>query len=322
MEQAIQLFGNLILAFLGVVAPILVILLSISREGISKLTIQYENEKSQSEKNIKEQLKRLAEAEETNVTEIEQSLKSLKAIKKTAEIKLSYLNPKRQVLRLFIPLLISLLGVILAILNKSNIYYAILSIAVSSICFAYAMVALWKLLDIIIEVRRTIDDDKKDRDMKTIELLSALVEKGTQYFLKAVYITLDDKNIEDNEGEITISADKKQELKIGITNDETRMAKNIEIGFIFPPDFIIEKTDYYSIYTDKTSQIVRYTTALMHGNTDLHLSPLIITPIKEGDYKIRTFIKAENIESTHRALNLKVTERPLAEISEEIATQQ
>lgn len=67
MEQAIQLFGYLILTFLGIVSPILVILLSLFREGISQLTIQYENEKSQSENNIKEQLKKMGEAGKTDV---------------------------------------------------------------------------------------------------------------------------------------------------------------------------------------------------------------------------------------------------------------
>lgn len=307
MEQAIQLFGYLILTFLGIVSPILVILLSMFREGISQLAIQYENEKSQSEENIKEQLKKIGEAGKTDVGEIEQSLNKLKAIKKTAETKLSYLNPKEQILRLYTPFLISFLGVILAILIKTNIYYVGLFIAISLICFVYSIVVLWKLLGIIIEVKKTIDDDKKDMDMKTINLLSALVEKGSEYFLKAVYININDKKLQDDTGKITVSVDKKQEQKIGITNLETRMAKNIEIGFIFPLDFIIERTDYYSIYTTKTNQVVRYETNLIHGNTTQMLFPLIITPLKEGDYKIRTFIKAENIESTYKNLNLKVT---------------
>lgn len=314
MEQAIQLFGFLILAFLGVAAPILVILLSVFEEGRSKLTTQYENERSQSEKNIKEQLKKLAGTEETDVTEINQSLKSLEINKKTAEAKLSYLNPKKQIFRLFIPLLLSFLGVILAILTKANVDYVRLYIAISLICFVYSIVVLWKLLGIIIEVKKIIDDDKKNMDMKTIELLSALVKKGAEYFLKAVYINIDDKNIQDDTGKITVSVDKKQKLKIGITNYEPRMAKNLEIGFIFPLDFIIEKTNYYSIYTTKTIQVVRYETNLIHGKTNLMLSPLIITPLKESDYKISTFIKAENIESTYHNLNLKVTEKPLAEI--------
>ena len=298
MEQAIQLFGYLILTFLGIVSPILIILLSMFREGISQLTIQYENEKSQSENNIKEQLKRIGEAGKTDVGEIEQSLNKLKAIKKTAETKLSYLNPKEQILRLYMPFLISFLGVILAILIKTNIYYVGLFIAISLICFVYSMVVLWKLLGIIIEVKKTIDDDKKGMDMKTIELLSALIKKESEYFLKVVYININDKNIQDDTVKITVSVDKKQELKIVIVNYEPRMAKNIEIGFIFPLDFIIEKTSYYSIYTTKTIQVVRYATNLIHGKTNLNLSPLIITPLKEGNYKINTFINAENIEST------------------------
>lgn len=311
MEQAIQLFGFLILTFLGIVSPILVILLSMFREGISQLTIQYENEKSQSENNIKEQLKKIVEAGKTDVEEIEQSLNKLKAIKKTAETKLSYLNPKEQILRLYMPFLISFLAVILAILIKTNIYYVGLFIAISLICFVYSMVVLWKLLGIIIEVKKTIDDDKRGMDMKTIELLSALLEKESGYFLKAVYINIDDKKIQDDTVKITVSVDKKQELKMGISNLELRMAKNIEIGFIFPLDFIVEKTNYYSIYTTKTTQLVRYATNLIHGNTTQLLLPLIITPLKEGDYKINTFIKAENIESIYHNLNLKVTEKPL-----------
>lgn len=281
------------------------------REGISKLTIQYENEKSQSEKNIKEQLKKIVEAGKTDVEEIEQSLNKLKTIKKTAETKLSYLNPKEQILRLYMLFLISFLGVILAILVKTNIYYVILFITISLICFAYSMAVLWELLGIIIEVKKTIDDDKKDMDMKTIELLSVLVEKSAKYFLKAVYINIDDKKIQDDTGKITVSVDKKQELKIGIDNSESRMVKNIEIGFIFPLDFLIEKTDYYSIYTTKTIQVIRYETNLIQGNTNQKFPPLIVTPLKEGDYEIRTFIKAENIESTYRNLNLKITEKPL-----------
>jgi len=324
MEQAIQLYGYLILTFLGIVSPILVILLSMFRKGMLQLTTQYENEKSQSEKNIKEQLKKIGEAAKTDMEEIQQSLNKLKAIKKTAETKLSYLNPKKQVLRLYIPFFISFLGVILAILLIKNNIYVELLIAISLTFFVYSIVVLWKLLDIIIEVKKTIDYDydKKGIDMKTIASLSALVEKETKYFLKSVYIAIDEKNIQDEMGKITVSVDKKQELKIGIHNLETRMAKNLEIGFIFPFDFIIEKTNYYSIYTTKTIQVVRYAANLIHGTTNLILSPLIITPLKEGDYKIKTFIKAENIEFTYHNLNIKVTEKPSAEIFKEMFAQQ
>ena len=312
MEQAIQLFGFLLLTFLGIVSPILVILLSLFREGTSRLTTQYENEKFKSEKNIKEQVKKMVEAEKTDMGEIEESLNILKATKKTAETKLSYLNPRKQILRLYMPFLISFLGVILAILMKDNIYYVGLFIAISLIFFIYSIVVLWKLLGVIIEVKKTIDDDKKDMDKKMIELLLALGKKGTEYFLTKVYICINDEYIfKDDTSTITVSVDKEQDLKIGIKNIETRMAKTIEIGFVFPLDFIIEKTDYYSFVTTKTTQIIRYTIDSIHGNTNQLLSPLIITPLKEGDYKIRTFIKAENIEAKYKGLNLKVTKKPL-----------
>ena len=80
VEQAIQLFGYLILTFLAVPAPILVILLSVFREGRSKLTIQYENERSQSEHNINEQLKKTGETGKADVEHIQLSLNKLKAI--------------------------------------------------------------------------------------------------------------------------------------------------------------------------------------------------------------------------------------------------
>lgn len=318
MEQALQLFGYLIVAFLGFIAPILVILLSMFSEGRSKLSSQYENERLQSEKNIKEQLKKLAPTEKTDLAEIEQGISKLKAIKKTAESKLSYLNPKKQILRLFILLLISFLAVTQAMLNTTSISNLCISISISLICFTYAMVVLWKLLNTMIEVRKIIDDDKKEKDTQTINLLSALVEKQKMPFLRDVAITIDGQRMEGEMGTITFSVDKKQEVKIGISNRESRMAKNVQIGFIFPSDFIIEKTSRYSIYTDKEKQIVRYTTPLIHGNTKLALSPLIITPLKMDNYPIKTFIKAENIETIYRDLPLKVTGRTLAEIMSEL----
>ena len=149
-----------------------------------------------------------------------------------------------------------------------------------------------------------------------------MAEKEDRYFLKNVCISIDDKKIKDSTGEITVFVNKKQDLKIGISNSEVRMAKNVEIGFIFSSDFIIEKISYYSIYTDETKQIVRYTTRFLQGHTHSNMGHLIITPIKVGDYKITTFIKAENIESIYRDVNLRVTERPVTEIVKEILEKQ
>lgn len=317
MESALQLFGYLILTFLAIIVPFLGILLSIFQEGISKLTIQYENEKSSSEKNIQDQLKKQGVAKKINVQEIEQSIKKLKAIKKTAETKLSYLNPKRQILRLFTIFLISFLGVISAILIKINIYYTGVLIVVSLIFFFSALYVLWKLLGIIIEVKKIIDGDTRDMEAKTIELLSLIsqppqvVQIQEQYFLKNTYLIIMNKDIKKDGVEFTLYTDDKKDVDISLINAEKRMAKNVEVGFMFSRNFIIAKSTNYTIYTDKDgSQIVRYNVREIQGDTTYVFPSLIITPINEGEYVIRVFIKAENIEPTYRNVHFKIKVAP------------
>ncbi len=310
MDQAIQLFGFLILAFLGMVAPILLVLLSVFREGVLKLSEESENERAKNEKNIKQQMAQLEEGKEIDEKAIKASLKELRTMKKTAKTKLSYLNPKMQILRLFLPLMISFFSVILATLVKDNTYYMSLLIVVSLISFAYVLVALCTLLGVLAQVRKFIDDDRQNINSKIIELLSALVVKGGkdfQYYLKNVHITVNDAVIKDDKNRIKVEVNKKQELKVGISNLETKMAKNVQIGFIFPLDFIIEKGRYFLTNTSETEQVVRHKESLIQGKTHIVPIPLIITSLKEGDYKIKTRISAENIEARFHYLTLKVT---------------
>ncbi len=275
------------------------------------MAAQYKAEKKTSEENIKEQLQK--KGQQTDITDddllaIENSLKQLKSIKKTAESKLSYLDPKKQVLRLFIPLMLAFLGVVVTnILVDINIYYNLFLI-ISVAGFIYAIIVLWKLIVIIIEVRKIIDADRKDVDTRVTELLSKLAKETEQSFLKKVNIHLDGKDIRNNLGKTEIRVNIKKVISVGVDNHESRMAKNVEIGFIFPTSFIIEKTPNYSIFQDEERQIIRYSLDFVHGNTLHHHNPLIITPLEQGDFKIRTFIKAENIEATYKDYTIKVTE--------------
>lgn len=217
---------------------------------------------------------------------------------------------------------------IAALITKDYWYCVASLVFISALTFTYSVVVLWRLLNTLIEVRETLCEEKQEKEnrrsnweSKTIEIFSGLLEKETpnllkEMFLEDIHIMIDDSKIKDA-GEIKIGANKKQEIKVGIINSETRMAKNVEIGFCFPPDFIIEKTNYYSIYTGKKEQIVRYTASTIQGDTNLILSPLITTPLKTGIYSINTFIKAENIEVKNHRLNIEVTPKPVAEISQE-----
>jgi len=309
MIQAIQLYGYLILTLLAIICPIIVILLSMFREGISKLSIQFENEKAQSEKNIKAQLKKISEASGTNVSEIERGLKDLKKIKKIAVKKLSNLNPLNQIINLFIPLLTSFSLAIVTLIFDFNVTFVLIIIAISIIIFGFSLVILWNLLCTIIDIKKTFDDNKKVLNVKMLELFSILLEKlekGLQYFLKKVYIDLNNTAIKDNKFIITCTADKKLNLNVALKNGESRMVKNLEIGLIFNSDFIIEKKDYYDISTTETKQVIRYETKIVHGKTKYEFGPLIITPLKVGEFKIKTFIKAENVESMYHDILFKV----------------
>lgn len=311
MKEAIQLFGFLVLAVLGFVSPIIVLLLSMFREGIRKLAAQYESERTQSEKNINAQLRKMGRSKTTDDSAIESSLKELRSIKKTAEAKLSYLDPKKQVIRLFIPLILALLGVALTLLLiETSIYYRFF-LLLSFTAFAYTVVVLWKLIDIITEVRKIIDTDRKDTDSTIIELLSALgekVETTGQYFLKDIYVVWNDKSIKDDSQKATMHVNNKEEVKIAVVNGESRMAKKIEAGLILPNTFIIEKSDDHTIYRDNTQQVVRFYLENIQANTQFIFSrPLVVTPLETNDYKISTFVKAENVEAAYRSLTLKVT---------------
>lgn len=306
MELAIELFGYLILTMLAFVLPVVAILLSVFHEGISRLAQQYQSEVSQSEQN----LKTLAKAKKPDLAGIKQSIKELESISKRARAKLSYLNPRKQIIRLFIPLIFAFLGVVAtSILIKTNFYYA-LFLLISLACAVYALIILWNLMGMIVEVKTIIDAEKRAAEPNTAELLASLAkevaDKTGQYFLTKAYITWDGQDIVDDSYKTKIQANMKKEIKVGLQNYEMRMAKNIQIGFIFPTSFIIDKTGYTSITRIETEQIVRYETTIVHGNTNQSFESLFITPLELDAYKVRTFVKAENIETTYRTITIEV----------------
>ena len=308
MDEGIKLFGFLILTMLGLTVPVAAILLSVFQKGISHLASQYESEKSQAEKNIKDKIKQMSEAGKTDTTAVQRSLDELKSIEKAAKSKLSYLSPRKLVARLFISLIIALCGVFVALVFAGGIYKLVVVISVAA--FVYAIYVMWRTMGIMFEAKVAIDADEQRDTQQITGLLSGILEKvgetPTQYFLKNVWIFLDEKAIVDESFANTLKVNEKQPFKISFNNGEKRMAKRVEVGFIFPQEFIIEKSDGYSIYRDEKQQIVRFNAEEVQGDTNQILGDLTITPLQKGDLKVRTFIKAENIESIYRAITIKV----------------
>jgi hypothetical protein len=301
METAISLYGYLLITFLGVIVPLFGILLSLFRQGLIELKTQAEREKTNSTKNLREQLKKESEEGQPNLDDIKKSIRELTHSLKTAEKKLSYLNPKKQLLRLFALLFLSFFALLVTMLYKQIAGFALV---LSILLFFSALYILWKLLQILVDVKDIIDSRRGELESKVVELLSST----SSTFLKNVYPIIKDRVIKDGE-EVTIdlSVDTINEIKIAITNNEKMMAKKVELGLMFAGEFIIEKSPGYTIFAaEDGTQIVRYRVEEIQSETWLRLPELTIKPIKKEVFRVRTFIKAENIKAKDYIVNFNV----------------
>lgn len=321
IKESIQLFGFLVLAFLGVVAPFLLILLSISREGTKELILQYENQKKQNEENL------LQLAGRKEIDAIKKTIKTLELNSKNAQKKISILDIKKQTLRLFIQLIISFALIILALIFSNILVLMIILISFAVIIFFYSLVILWKVLCIIVEVRKLIDDNQRDYKNKTIELLTELKENKSieSNYLKNVTLILNNKILKVDKANIfKLYLNEKNKLNFFFRNDEKKMIKNFEIGVILPTEFIIDNKTVFINYfsTIPEGQVIKYFYQLVQGDSNIRWPELIITPIKKGNFKLASYIKAENIISTYFYIEFNIVESEFKLLSAKYGTDQ
>ena len=311
MNIVFEQFGSLVLTFVGFVVPVLGTLLALFPDGIKKLRLEYENQIKQSETNIENELQKREKTKPLDLAGLQTNLQSLTLKKRTAERKLSLLDPKKQLLRLAAPLLISFCGTLIALVANNPLGSYIIFIG-SVALFIYSLLILWQLLEVLKEVREIIGTEKEDTQNKVIELLSTLVEKtispsDSPPFLspEKIWVKFKNEKIENNV-KVPVSVNNKHEVLISILNQDSKMAKNVELGLIFPPDFIIEKTNNVdSIYSDEKRQIVRFKEEFIQADTNKLQGNLNITPLKIGAHEIRTFIKGENIKNKEQKFILE-----------------
>lgn len=317
MNLTLELFGKLVLTFLGFILPIIGVMLAIFSEGLALLSQQYGEEKEQAAKNIKDQLKKIGKShDEIKENEVEKNLDELKRIKKEAEKKLSFLNPKKQIAKVFILLILSYIATSISsvLTEQVNPYYvtilrkptllASLVFTGGIFLFVYCMWHLWILFGIIIEIKKISDERKDQNESSFKQSIIALSKKGE--FLKKVFVEINDITIAKDDLEFKLTSQEKKDLKVNILNSEQRVVKNVEIGLIFPLSFIIEKSDRYSIYKDENTQVVRFKKDLVHSKTRLKFGNIAITPLVKETHKIKTFISAENVEYITRKLIIVV----------------
>lgn len=177
INEAIQLFGFLVLAFLGIIAPFFMLILSISREGRKELIIQYTEEIKLYEKKIKnkeEKESKKIEDIEKKVKDINKDIEQLKKYKINSQKNLSNLDIRKQTSYIFIPLIISFILTNLSLIFLYDLLTIIILMVLAIGIFAYSLFKLWKVVCIIIVVRNLIDDKLGNYRHRTLELLEKL----------------------------------------------------------------------------------------------------------------------------------------------------
>lgn len=319
MEKIVEVLTNLILSLLGVIVPITGLMMSVFQRGFDLLKIQYNQQKEQLEKQLKEQMEKESKEDEVDTHNIKKTIAEIEKAKKSATSKLLRLDPRRQIIELAGLLSLSLLGTVLwNLLGAREINIVWLSIEIRNVAlllgFLFLVLAirsLWYLLDVLIEGKAAIDSAEEQNERTLIELQRSSQSTLNSEKLSVLLATQDKEIIVMNgEGDKTLELilNEKIELKVKFHNEDNRMAKNLEIGLIFPSkDFLIERSSSYSIYFDSENNIVRYNTEIVQANTVLNFAtPITLTALSEGEFKIKTFIKGENILPKEDSLVVKV----------------
>ncbi len=84
------------------------------------------------------------------------------------------------------------------------------------------------------------------------------------------------------------------------------MAKNVELGFILPPDFLVEKAPNISTNPWEGKQVVRFKAEFIQAHTNYLHGNLSITFLKTGEFKLHAFVKGENVRSKEINFLIKV----------------
>lgn len=307
MINAIQLYGAFVLAVLGVIVPILTILISLFPEGMKALSEKYENERRQAEENIETEIEKRNKKKGLDYNALTKTLKIIRKKKNEAETKLTYLNPRKFLFKTSVPFLVSFIGV-LASLSISGFWYLSVLLVISAVFTIIGFFTLHSSIMVLFEVSEIVSQKKISNEEKMIELLSTLAENAGEN----PYLGVDDievrfkKDILKPKSSVDFSVDQKYDIPISIQNKSDKMAKNVEIGFIFPTNVVIEKASNFDITTTEDKQIVRFKESAIQAHNDNRQGNISLTFLEAKKTNVDLFIKGENVKYKRFTFELKV----------------
>jgi ABC-type multidrug transport system fused ATPase/permease subunit len=293
MDNAMMLFGYLVIALLGFVVPVLGFLLSIYQGGIDKLKIKYEYQKAEAEKAKQDYLSSLLSGnviQRSDLSGIKMKIKELELsenrVKKSVDFKLGFLDIKTTAMRFAGPMLLSMLSVMAFFVLPVHLKNA--TVAVSIAFFFYSIYILVKILDVVVEMTRLADRESKDMNARIIE---ALAEGPDHSGVKQLNLVIDGKK---SGAELTLSAGETRDFKLEVENPGKVPARNTQLKIKLPEGFDIEQRPYYTLARANGGYLVAYTIDFIHPETSILCGPLVIRAPKPVKGVLEYTLKPEN----------------------------
>jgi hypothetical protein len=308
---AIQLWGYLILTVLAFVTPVMTVLLSIFPDGRKGLHEKLENERKNSEENIRNETARKESDAHLDIPALEATLDSLRKNKQEAESRLRFLRPTEAIARIGGPFVVAFLSAVIALFQEP-LGVTIIALVVSVAAFIYGVSTLFIGISVLSDISEIVSTQRSSTEALQVELLSRLVELSgpDKLFLKESDFHLHFNGKELSEGQLVeFSVGKKYDVPVAVWNASDLTAKKFVLGFSLPKSCLIEKEEtFILVSSNETEQIVRYNVEVLAGSDEMALNGMSVTFLTSGDYKIRTFVSAENIRYFAFHFTLRIVE--------------
>lgn len=169
MKEVIEIYIKIIIATFSFIAPSMMFFLGIFAKGSAR----QRKRNTEIIESVKKQILNPSISDEGNdddkISDKEKNIKNLKKLQKKAERDNNLLKPKRQVLRIFLPLILSAIFVSCYYICKCShfprqgevIYFKLVSLILSVLAFSYALFSIGQVYFVMESLKQMEFDDEE-----------------------------------------------------------------------------------------------------------------------------------------------------------------
>ena len=313
MEEFVGHYCRLLLTFIGFIAPVTSILLSLFQEGIENLRSQYEQKASRYEKEIPP----IRKGDKGDLTHLRETAKNLRQQRKRlwfnknrVQLKIWLLNPRRQTILLFSCLILSFFlangyflfkdGVFLGSDIYSFFWIKEVTLIISFLLFILALLDFYLLTGIFIEVRKlSVSEEFDKKDHKPEIIPTEILE-----------FRIDGTSIEEGHNEV-IQVTRHQPLSaISLHNISTDVVLGkVRARLVFPnKEFDLSTTDENAqiLVNDNDCTEINWTIGSLPCSDCVYIRSLKMNSCSDGEHKLTAYIEIEERVAFERKFTINV----------------